>query len=192
MAQVQRGMLPAGALMTEHRLIERMLSLMRVELDRIGAYGRADPDFIGSAASFIKEYADICHHGKEERVLFVRLSEKPVSPGLKKMMDDLMEEHVFIRNLTNDLARANESYIQGKPEATADIISSINSIVEFYPRHVEKEEEHFFLPAMDYFSDAERRDMLQTFHEFDSRLFHDEYRMVVSSLEERWHVQPRH
>lgn len=38
---------------------------------------------------------------------------------------------------------------------------------------------------MDYFSDAERRDMLHTFHEFDSRLFHDEYRMVVSSLEER-------
>ncbi len=191
MAHVERVMMPVGALMIEHRLIERMLGLMRAELDRIGSYGHADPDFIGSATAFIKEYADICHHGKEERVLFARLSEKPIPASLKKMVDDLTQEHVFVRKLTSSLARANESYVQGRPEATADIISSINSIVEFYPRHVEKEEKHFFQPAMSYFSDAEKGDMLRTFYEFDSRLFHDEYRMMVSGLEEKWKISRR-
>ena len=36
MAQAYRGMLPVGELMIEHRLIDRMLILMRIEIERIG------------------------------------------------------------------------------------------------------------------------------------------------------------
>jgi hemerythrin-like domain-containing protein len=191
MAQVQRGMLPIGELMIEHRLIDRMLKLMRMELDRIGAYGNADPELIDSAVSFIKEYADFCHHGKEEKILFARLMEKPISPDLKKMVDDLVQEHIFVRNLTNELVRAKDQYMNGKPEGKAGIISSINSIVEFYPKHVEKEEKHFFMPAMGYFSGAEKEEMLRMFREFDGRLLHDEFRMMVSGMEDMWHAPPQ-
>ena len=156
MAQAHRGMLPVGELMIEHRLIDRMLGLMRVEIERIGELGRADPEFIDSAVSFIKEYADFCHHGKEEKILFARLSEKPISPEMKKMVEDLTQEHILVRNLTNELVRAKDKYMEGKPEGTADIISCINSITVFYPKHVEKEEKHFFMPAMGYFSDDEK------------------------------------
>src|SRR5512146_3375493 len=99
MAQVQGHMLPIGELMIEHRLIDRMLKLMRIELDRIGAYGKADPELIESMATFMKEYADICHHGKEEQILFPRLSEKPISSDMKRMVDDLTQEHRFVRSL---------------------------------------------------------------------------------------------
>ncbi len=190
MAQVQGPMLPIGELMIEHRLIDRMLKLMRIELDRIGAYGKADPGLIESVVTFMKEYADICHHGKEERILFSRLSEKPVSPDMKRMVDDLTQEHRLVRNLMNELVRANDQYIDGRPEGKAGIISSLNSIVEFYPKHVEKEERHFFMPAMGYFSDDEKAAMLWMFREFDARLFHDEYRMMVSGMEDRWHAPP--
>lgn len=190
MAQMQGHMLPIGELMIEHRLIDRMLKLMRIELDRIGAYGKADPELIESMATFMKEYADICHHGKEEQILFPRLSEKQVSPDMAMMVEDLVQEHRFVRNLTNDLVRANDLYINGRPEGRAGIISSLNSIVEFYPRHVEKEEKHFFIPAMGYFSDAEKDAMLLMFREFDDRLLYDEFRMMVSAMEDQWHAPP--
>lgn len=183
-------MLPIGELMIEHRLIDRMLKLMRVELDRIGAYGRVDLELIDAFVTFIKEYADICHHGKEERILFARLVEKPLPTDMKRLVNDLIQEHRFVRNLTNELVRAKDRYVDGEPEGKAGIISSINSIVEFYPRHVEKEEKHFFMPAMGYFSAAERDTMLHTFLEFDGRLFHDEYRMMVTGLEDRWLSPP--
>jgi hemerythrin-like domain-containing protein len=175
--------------MIEHRLIDRMLDLMRIEMDRIGEYGRADPEFIDLSVRFIKEFADICHHGKEEKILFARLEEKPVSPDMKKMIDDLVQEHIFVRNLTNEIVRAKDWYIEGRPSGKADVISTINAIVVFYPRHVEKEEKHFFLPAMEYFSDDEKEEMLRMFKEFDSRLFHDQYRMMVSDVEDQWHVK---
>jgi hemerythrin-like domain-containing protein len=187
MAQVQGRMLPIGELMIEHRLIDRVLKLMRIELDRIGIYGKADPEFIDSAVAFIKEYADISHHGKEEKILFARLMEKDLTPDMKKMVDDLVQEHRFVRDLTNELARAKDQYVSGRQEGLAGIISMLNSIAEFYPGHVEKEEKHFFIPAMGYFSDSEKESMLRMFREFDARLFHDEFRMMVSGMEDRWH-----
>lgn len=189
MAQMRRGMLPIGQLMIEHRLIDRMLDLMRVEIDRIGEYGRADPEFIDLSVRFIKEFADICHHGKEEKILFARLEEKPLTPEMRKMVDDLVQDHVFVRNLTNEVVRAKDRYMENSQAGKPDVISTINAIVVFYPRHVEKEEKHFFLPAMDYFSGDEMEEMLRAFMEFDSRLFHDEYRMMVSEMEDQWHVR---
>lgn len=95
MAQLHRIVQPIAPLMMEHRLIEHMINLLKIELDRIGAYGRADTDFIDSAVSFMKEYSDICHHGKEENILFKELSGNPLSEELRKMMDDLIQEHVL-------------------------------------------------------------------------------------------------
>src|SRR5271157_663463 len=188
MAQVQRRMLPIGPLMNEHRLIEHMIRLMKVEMDRIGTYGRADVDFMDSVVSFMKAFADVSHHGKEENILFGELYVKPMPDGLKSLMDDLIEEHVLMRKLTNDLVRAMENYVQGKPEAKAEIIMSLNSLIELYPGHIEKEDKHFFMPAMSYLSAEEKDEMLCAFGEFDSALFHDEYKSMIDDMEERWHT----
>ncbi len=58
-------MLPVGLLMKEHRLIERMVKLMDVELRKAGERGSVDPGFIDTAVDFLRTYADKCHHGKE-------------------------------------------------------------------------------------------------------------------------------
>ena len=54
-------MLPAGLLMKEHRLIEKMISLMRKEIDRIKKHRTADAAFIEKAVDFMRTYADRCH-----------------------------------------------------------------------------------------------------------------------------------
>jgi len=190
MAQMQRHMLPIGQLMIEHRLTFRMVHLFNTELDRIGKTGQADPDFIDTATGYMREFADSCHHGKEERILFTRLAEKPLAPELKKTMEDLIQEHVLMRKITNDLVRAKEKYLKNDPGGKAEIISGLNDIVQLYPAHMEKEDKHFFFPAMGYLSDEEKDNMLDTFFEFDSRLFHDGYRATVAGLEERRDIKP--
>ena len=42
-------MTPAGALMIEHRLIERMVKLMGEQLERVRSQHDCAPDFIGAA-----------------------------------------------------------------------------------------------------------------------------------------------
>jgi hemerythrin-like domain-containing protein len=179
-------MQPVGLLMIEHRLIDHMLKLMTEEIDRIGRYGRVDSDFIDDAVDFMRTYADLCHHGKEEQILFRELDKKPLSDEMRKTLNELVQEHVFARKTVDNIEAATERYITGEKNAPADIISALNIIIEFYPRHVYKEEKHFFVPAMDYFTNEEKDRMLKAFEDFDARLIHEKYKKMVSGLEGRF------
>src|SRR4030067_2195300 len=97
-------MQPIGPLMIEHRLIERMITLMRCELTRIKdnvavdpGFAFVDPVFIDTAVDFIHTYADRCHHGKEEDLLFKALAAKDLSPEHRRAMDELIQGHVYAR-----------------------------------------------------------------------------------------------
>ena len=69
-------MMPIGPLMIEHRVIERMIALMSDHLKLLRKEKQIDPLFIEKAVRFIKVYADECHHGKEEDILFRELRNK--------------------------------------------------------------------------------------------------------------------
>ncbi len=60
-------MQPRGPLMIEHRLIERMIALIKKEIQRLQESSTVNPVFIDTAVDFIRTYADRTHHGKEGR-----------------------------------------------------------------------------------------------------------------------------
>ena len=177
-------MMPIGPLMTEHRLIERMIALMKRELQEAEKEKRVNARFVKTATHFIRVYADRCHHGKEEDILFRELKMKSVSEEHKEISNELVEEHKRGRETTVKLVNANGRYEQGDKEALTDIVECIGLLVDFYPKHIEKEDKHFFIPVMDYFSGHEKEAMLKKGYEFDSRLIHEEYDDMVSTLEE--------
>lgn len=77
-------MMPIGPLMIEHRLIERMVKTIKGELRKISEENEVNVIFIDTAVDFFRTYADRCHHGKEEDILFRDLAKKPLSPDAKK------------------------------------------------------------------------------------------------------------
>lgn len=176
-------MMPVGPLMKEHRLIERMIRIMNVELDRITKDSKADPSFIDTAVDFIRTYADRCHHGKEEDILFRALAKKSISAEHKRIMDELIKEHVMGRNNVKKLVEAKEKYTQGNKDALKDIVSNMEILIKFYPKHIEKEDKHFFIPCMDYFTEQERDAMLNEMWEFDRNMIHKKYAEVVEVYE---------
>jgi hemerythrin-like domain-containing protein len=176
-------MMPIGPLMIEHRLIERMVDLLKKEFHTISETQVIDTSFIEEAIDFFKVYADRCHHGKEEDILFRDLSKKDLSPEHKVMMDELIQEHVFGRETTRKLLEATERFRQGDSAALDNIRGLLKKLVEFYPAHIEKEDKHFFLPSMEYFSKEEQDAMLQECWEFDRKLIHEKYRQVVERFE---------
>ena len=179
------GKSPAGPLMQEHRVIERMIALLRVELVSIAGTGRADTAFLDSAADFIHTYADLCHHGKEEHILFALLASRELEPDLASEMADLIQDHVLGRKMTRGLVDANRRYATGDKEAVAEIQSAIQSLVDFYPVHIAKEDKHFFKPALQQLTADERDQLLLDFDEFDRGLIHRRYRGLVEQLEAR-------
>jgi hemerythrin-like domain-containing protein len=176
-------MLPIGPLMIEHRLIERMIKVMKSHVRQIEKEGTADPLFIDKAVDFIRTYADRCHHGKEEDILFRDLKTKDIAQEHKRVMEELLEEHRKGRKVTGQLVEAKEKYVQGNQEALGDIVECLKTLVDFYPKHIEKEDRHFFLPIMNYFSKEEKDAMLKEGYEFDQRLIHERYQNIVAHYE---------
>jgi hemerythrin-like domain-containing protein len=172
-----------GPLMIEHRLIERMLSVLRNVLGKIEAEHEVDPTFVDITVDFIRIYADRTHHGKEEDILFRELNDKPLNEKDRQIMKELIEEHVFGRQTTQALVDANTRYRKTDGAALTEIAAHLQTLTEFYPKHIEKEDKVFFPSARKYFSDEEDQAMLAEFWEFDRRMIHEKYKAVVEGLE---------
>lgn len=178
-------MMPIGPLMIEHRLIERMITLLAKEAARIRVSSKVDTDFVVTAVDFIRTYADQCHHGKEEDILFRDLKKKPLSQEHARILKELEAEHVRGREVVKKLGAARERYLNGDLKAVVEIGQLMQTLVEFYPKHIEKEDRQFFIPCMAYFSAEEQAAMLLECQNFDRRLIHEKYERSVELLEER-------
>src|SRR6266540_1126404 len=62
-------------LMTEHRLIERACDALAAFADEVRRKSTDDKEELGRFVTFIREFADACHHGKEEDILFAAMVE---------------------------------------------------------------------------------------------------------------------
>jgi len=168
--------------MIEHRLIERMVKVLGAEMGRVRS-GEANPELVRGAVDFFRVYADRTHHGKEEDILFRDLAKKQLSETDKVMMDSLIEEHRRARLGVGRLEAANERYVQGDKAALGEIGKELAALVELYPSHIEKEDKHFFSPAMGYLSAEELDKMLAECYRFDMNMIHEKYKHVVESAE---------
>ncbi|MDD5678446.1 MAG: hemerythrin domain-containing protein [Kiritimatiellae bacterium] len=176
-------MQPRGPLMVEHRLIERMISLIDKEVTRIGKNNAINLSFVDTAIDFIRTYADQTHHGKEEEILFRALSKKKIFSIDNRIMNELIQEHVFGRTTTYELVNARDAYQKGDKAALPLITQNLREFINFYPKHMEKEDRVFFPSSMTYFSESEQQSMLDEFWNFDRKMIHAKYKSIIESLE---------
>ena len=181
----KKKMMPIGPLMIEHRLIERMIRQIDRAVQRMKQTGQADIVFVDHAVDFIRTYADRCHHGKEENILFRELAKKNIPPDHRRIMDELVAEHVWGRSKVAEIVAAKE----GDKTASAALADAITALTAFYPKHIEKEDKGFFLPVMEHFSQAEKDQMLQEGYDFDAGLIHEKYKMLVEDFERAARVE---
>jgi hemerythrin-like domain-containing protein len=96
-------------------------------------------------------------------------------------MDELIEDHILGRNTTKALVEANTRYRNGDKAALSQIITCLKTLVEFYPKHIKKEDDGFFPASRNYFSEQEDQAMLAEFWDFDREMIHEKYKAVVKN-----------
>jgi hemerythrin-like domain-containing protein len=172
-------MKPIGPLMREHRLIERMVKILDLKSLEMKKSGDIDVNFLNVTIDFFRMYTDKTHHGKEEDILFRELVKKPLSAKDRKMMDELIQEHIQARKMVGSLFEALKAYSSGKSSVRNEILSLTKELTGFYPLHIMKEDKEFFYPCLEYLTQQEQDDMLNEFWEFDRKLIHEKYQRVV-------------
>jgi len=174
--------MPAGPLVREHRLIEELVADVEARLSSPSPRRPIDPAYVDVVVDFFATFADRCHHGKEEDILFHDLATKTMEPAHKKLMSELIQEHEWARNTVRRLRAANVSVAVGNTESMRDVQHLLRDLVAFYPGHIRKEEREFFRDAMAYLSDEEKDAMIRRFTELDATLIHEKYRLVVQGI----------
>ena len=178
-------MMPTEPLIEEHILIEKMLQLIENEIEKMKKLAKANPLFIDTIVDFIKIYADKTHHGKEEHILFRYLDKKELSPNHSKILEELKLEHAWERITIDKLVEAKNHYVKGNKDILNEIISVMSDLVKFYPDHIKKEDKHFLIPVMGYFTMEEQDKMLQEFWDYDKTLIHQRYEQVIENLQKK-------
>ena len=178
-------MKPIGPLMIEHRLIERILSLIGKEVAMAKDKRKIEIAFLESAVDFIRWYADKTHHAKEEAILFREVAKKDMSPADRALMEELISDHDFGRRTVRQLVEGKEAYLQGSRESLAAILEKYEALVAFYQGHINKEDHIFFPASMKYFSEQEQEAMLHEFWDSDRRMIHAKYENLVELYERK-------
>lgn len=176
-------MQPIGPLMHEHRNIERIISLLRKEDGALATGKSPDISRIEELIVLMREFADACHHGKEEDILFRDLKKKDLTEQHQAMMSSLVEDHETARALLKNLENATREYKNGKQQVITDMQSAIERICSLYPGHIMREDKDFFFPCMEYFSEEERDAMLEEFEAFEHDMPHEQYLERIEALE---------
>jgi hemerythrin-like domain-containing protein len=145
---------PIHELIHEHHHILKVvhgLSLFDAALER---GERVDTELLRRAVEFMREFADRCHHAKEEKILFPAMIGKGV-PETGCPLEGLLREHARGRELVAALAQANAAHAAGDAGAAAALRTAIAGIQQLYPNHIWKEDQMVFPMAENLFDAAE-------------------------------------
>jgi hemerythrin-like domain-containing protein len=134
---------PTETLVSEHRLILQVLDRLEEAAERLDCGEDVDPEFFLNAAEFVAGFADKCHHGKEEEVLFVAMTARdmPQDSGPVAVM---LQEHDQGRAYTAAFRSAAEKMKAGDTSAAADVIENAFDYVNLLREHINKEDNVLF------------------------------------------------
>ncbi len=173
-------------LMSEHRVIERVIASLETASNRLEQGQAIRPDFFLDAADFIKGFADGCHHKKEEGVLFRAMAEAgvPVEGGPIGMM---LYEHEAGRGFTAGMRKAAQNLQNGDTGASAEVVRNARGYAALLSQHIQKEDQILFPMADRFLPVAEQEGVLDGFehveHEETGEGVHEKYLALAEKLE---------
>ncbi len=173
-------------LMSEHRVIERVIASLEAQAGRLAAGQAVRPGFFLDAASFIKGFADGCHHRKEEGVLF----EAMVRAGLPREVGPIgvmLSEHEQGRAFTRGMRAAAERLAAGDTSAASAVVANARGYAALLRQHIQKEDGILFpmadqvIPAGQHDAVVEAFDHVE--HEETGEGVHEKYLALAEALE---------
>jgi hemerythrin-like domain-containing protein len=173
-------------LMDEHRVIERVLLALQVAAQRVAQAEELRPAFFLNAALFIKNFADGCHHRKEEGVLFVAMNEAgmPMQGGPIGVM---LAEHEQGRAYTREMKDAAGKWEKGDLSARGAVVQNALGYVALLRQHIHKEDTILFPMAARVIPPEEQEKVSQDFERIEKEEtgegVHEKYLALAETLE---------
>lgn len=157
-----------GILRHEHEAIEKMLEVLSAFAGKLEGGRPVDVETLRQTVQFFRLFADKCHHGKEEKLLFPALGAKgfPTDGGPVGVM---LMEHDQGRGYVRGMVEALDSWEAKGEEARKAFAHNARRYVNLLRDHILKENNILFSMADDALSPAEQQDLARGFEEIEEK-----------------------
>lgn len=146
----------------EHDAILRMLDATEEVARRLGNRESVEPQILDHLLEFFRLFADRCHHGKEEDLLFPLLEKKGMPRGGGPIGVMLME-HDHGRGLVARMATAGKEFAAGELQAGPRWAAAAADYVALLREHIAKENGVLFVMAERMLTPAEQQELALAF-----------------------------
>jgi hemerythrin-like domain-containing protein len=163
------AMRPTEVLMSEHRVIERVLDCLERIAERAHAEKRLPRAQAETALEILGTFADRCHHAKEEHVLFPALERRGL-PHAVGPVAVMLREHEEGRDLIARMRDATASCEVEPQQSAKRFATAAGAYVGLLREHFCKEDGVLFPMAESMMDDAERA---RVFAGFEKAETHD-------------------
>jgi hemerythrin-like domain-containing protein len=160
------GGAPTQVLMAEHELILEALDALEKKVAAIQAGAAPDRAYFDKAVNFLRGFADKCHHGKEENLLFKRMTERgfPVQGGpIAVMLSEHETGRAFIRGIAEGAAKLGAG-----PVAAKQIVENARGYIDLLRAHIGKENNVLFPMADRALSPEDQAYLTKEFERFET------------------------
>jgi hemerythrin-like domain-containing protein len=169
--------------MTDHEIISQALRVLDVMAAEIRHGKDANIDDIRSLLVYLRDFADGCHHVKEEAIFF---------PALMQAGMPLDEGPLRVMNLEHERGRALTAAMQAAIDRGRldDFVVYASRYTQLLSEHIEKENRVLFEKANQILSDEEDEKIAAAFDHFETNitgtLTEERLRQIIGNLTSKY------
>jgi hemerythrin-like domain-containing protein len=173
----------------DHKAIKIALSILTKISKRLKSGKKIDPEDLGQILEFIKTFADKCHHGKEEDLLFVAMENVGI-PRDRGPIGVMLREHEMGRSYVKNMSESVEKYKAGELSYSSQFVENAKKYVDLLTQHIDKENNILYPMADMQLSEEKQRELIEKFEELEQERIgtgkHEELHELLHRLKDKY------
>ncbi|HHY93632.1 MAG TPA: hemerythrin [Firmicutes bacterium] len=176
----------------EHDIILHVVFALNRACQRAEETGQVNLDFFTQAVDFLRVFADQCHHGKEENILFPLLEQRgiPRQGGpIGVMLAEHQQGRTYVRGMADalsaDQTTAGADHVD-RAAVISELLKQARAYVDLIRAHIQKENTVLFPMAEKVLSEDDKRSVREQFERFEEEVTgkgqHERYHQLAHEL----------
>lgn len=168
-----------------------MLRIMSQIAGNIRSQADLDPEEIEKIIDFLRTFADLCHHGKEETSLFPAL----IDAGMSRQSGPvavMLYEHELGRGYIKGMASAVKTFLAGDRSALNQVAEAMGKYVDLLKSHIQKENNILFPMADRLLPEKKQNEIINDFERIEEEVvghgIHERYHEFLNQLKAKYLV----
>ena len=176
-----------GILRKEHEAILKMLTATEAAAHRIQSGGTVPTETLEGLIEFFRLFADKCHHGKEEDLLFPEM-EKSGVPKERGPIGVMLIEHDQGRAFVKGMGEAATRYKKGGSTGLAEFTKNARDYIALLTQHINKENNSLFPMGDRAISREKQGELVEAFETLEREKIgagtHEKFHQLLHHLQE--------